>query len=90
MDCPKCKSEFESVTFNEIEIERCTNCKGLWFNSLEKEDLLKIKGSESVDIGDEQVGSQYRDMQDVDCPHCHERMMPMVDKDQFHNQTHPL
>ena len=84
MDCPKCKSEFETVSFNDIEIERCKSCKGLWFNLLEKEDLLKLKGSESIDIGSEQIADQYRELQDIDCPHCNERMVPMVDKDQFH------
>lgn len=84
MKCPKCSGKFESASFENIEFERCDNCNGLWFDLLEKEDLLKIKGSESIDIGDEQVSSEYRDMRNIDCPHCHQTMIPMVDKDQFH------
>ena len=84
MECPKCKSEFEHIKFQEIGIDRCTSCHGLWFDMLEKDDLLKLQGSESIDIGDEQVGQQYREMRDIDCPKCRLRMVPMVDKDQLH------
>ena len=56
MECPKCKSDMEKVKHGGIEVDRCTNCKGIWFDLLEEEDLKKIEGSESIDIGDEQVG----------------------------------
>ena len=84
MKCPKCSGKFESVSFENIEFERCDTCNGLWFDLLEKEDLLKIKGSESIDIGNEQVSLQYRDMRNIDCPKCYQTMIPMIDKDQFH------
>jgi len=45
MNCPKCSAEFETISFNDIEVDRCTRCKGLWFDALKKDDLLKIKGS---------------------------------------------
>jgi len=84
MKCPKCSSKFETVSFGEIEFERCLGCQGLWFDMLEKEDLVKIKGSEAIDIGDEQVGEEYDSLQNVKCPQCTVKMLPMVDKDQVH------
>lgn len=84
MNCPKCSGDLETVSYKEIEFERCDLCQGLWFDLLEKEDLLKIEGSESIDIGDDQVGKQYQDIRSIDCPKCHQRMVPMIDKDQFH------
>jgi Zn-finger nucleic acid-binding protein len=84
MKCPKCQSQFETITFQEIEVDRCLGCRGLWFDMLEKEDLVRIEGSEAIDIGSDQVGKKYRDMEDVKCPHCRVEMLPMVDKDQFH------
>ena len=84
MNCPKCKAEFESISLQGIQVERCTDCKGLWFDLMKREDLLGIAGSETIDIGSEQIGSKYRDMQNIDCPQCNLRMVPMVDKDQFH------
>ena len=43
MNCPKCSAEFETVSFKDIEVDRCTGCKGLWFDMLEKDDLVKIR-----------------------------------------------
>lgn len=84
MKCPKCGGWFEIIKFNEVEVERCTNCKGLWFDMLEKDDLVKMEGSESIDVGSDQVGEKYNKMKRVDCPKCETKMMSMVDKDQFH------
>lgn len=84
MNCPKCNAKFETVTYKDIEVERCSGCSGLWFDILEKDDLLKMEGSESIDIGNDQVGEKYRDIQKIDCPKCNSPMLAMVDKDQFH------
>ena len=84
MLCPKCHSEFEQIVFAGIAIDRCTICKGLWFDMLEKEDLLKIKGSEEIDLGPEQVDPKYAAMRDIECPRCAQTMLATVDKDQYH------
>ncbi len=86
MKCPKCESELETIKLEEIEVERCVSCRGLWLDMLEKEDLLKIEGSESIDIGDAQIGAEYSKMRDIKCPVCAEPMIPMVDKQQDHVQ----
>lgn len=84
MKCPKCPGEFEKVTFKGVEVERCKACAGLWFDLMEREDLVKMEGSESIDIGNEAVGKSYSRFRYIDCPNCHVRMIPMIDKDQFH------
>ena len=84
MNCPKCASAFEKISFAEIEVDRCLGCKGLWFDMLEKEDLVVIEGSEAIDVGSEQVSEEYRNLRDIRCPQCTVKMLPMVDKDQFH------
>lgn len=84
MKCPKCSKPFEKITYNSVELDRCTGCLGLWFDTLAKEDLVEMEGAESIDIGAEQVDQHYNDMRDIDCPSCHQPMIPMVDKDQFH------
>ena len=75
MDCPKCESIFERVTFNNIEVDRCTHCKGLWFDMLEKEDLTNMAGAESIDIGDDQVGKQFDQLRDINCPNCKHKII---------------
>ena len=74
MICPKCENQFEVVTFNDIEVDRCTNCMGIWFDHREQEDLKKLKGAEQIDIGDEFLGAKYDHMQNIDCPRCDIRM----------------
>ena len=81
--CPKCGGSLEQVVCAGIEVDRCLYCKGLWFDSLEAETLKAVKGSESLDIGDPNTGSQLDKItEDMDCPRCEHRMTRMVDIDQ--------
>lgn len=84
MNCPKCQAEMEKVTFAEIEVDRCTGCKGIWFDALEIEKLKKIKSSELIDIGDGDVGKEYDQIRDIECPVCHEPMVQRSDPNQPH------
>ena len=84
MKCPKCDSDFESVKFQNVYVNRCTNCRGLWFDMLEKDDLEKMEGSESIDIGDKEVGEWQDHVRKIKCPKCNDTMINMVDKEQFH------
>lgn len=82
--CPKCQGSLEQVVYADIEVDRCTSCKGIWFDSLEAQELKNIKGSESIDIGDSQTGSELNKMGDINCPKCHTKMTKMVDLKQTH------
>ena len=75
---------FEKISFGDVEVDRCLGCKGLWFDMLEKEDLVLIEGSEAIDIGSDQVGEEYSSLREIRCPQCTVKMLPMVDKDQYH------
>lgn len=75
----------QPVVYEGIEIDRCTNCKGIFFDLLEADDLKGIAGSESIDIGDPKVGSNFDRMDiDVRCPKCNTLMQKKVDVDQPH------
>ncbi|MCZ6855774.1 MAG: zf-TFIIB domain-containing protein [Gammaproteobacteria bacterium] len=84
MQCPKCESEFETFTYQNVEIDRCTNCGGIWFDAQEKEDLERSQGAESIDIGDKRVGRKYNQKRNTNCPKCGIEMLRMADKTQFH------
>lgn len=84
MKCPKCKERMEAVTYDNIAVDRCQWCKGLWFDMLEHEDLKAIDGSEAIDTGDAEFGRQYNEMEPVDCPKCNTQMVGMVDVNQPH------
>lgn len=84
MHCPKCEGPFEKVTHGGIEVDRCRDCKGIWFDLLEREKLLKLEGSETIDVGDPKLGDYWNDTEKIDCPVCRTPMIRMVDADQPH------
>jgi Zn-finger nucleic acid-binding protein len=84
MICPKCGSFFETVTFQSIEVERCTSCKGLWFDSQEEQKLRELRGSEQIDTGDPGVGKKFNEVANIRCPKCQAKMIRMVDSKQNH------
>ncbi|WP_013322577.1 zf-TFIIB domain-containing protein [Gloeothece verrucosa] len=82
--CPKCNSTLESLIFDNIEIDRCRQCAGLWFDSLEAEKLKAIQGSETLDLGDPAVNSRFdRVLQEIKCPKCRGKMLRMLDIDLY-------
>lgn len=82
--CPKCGSSLETLIFDDIEIDRCYQCSGLWFDSLEAEKLKAIQGSEILDIGDPEVNSNFdRLSKEIKCPKCRGKMIRMLDIDLY-------
>lgn len=84
MNCPKCDAPMEEVTFGAIAVDRCTRCRGLWFDVREKERLKPLVGSERIDVGDRKAGAAYNRVDRIDCPVCRVRMIRMVDPGQPH------
>jgi Zn-finger nucleic acid-binding protein len=83
--CPKCGGELQAVSQDSIEVDRCAQCGGLWFDRLEADRLLKAKGSaNAVDTGDAKVGEQQNQQGKIECPRCHTPMIRMVDLEQHH------
>jgi uncharacterized protein len=39
MRCPKCGATLEDLAFQEIQVERCTGCRGIWLDSGELEQV---------------------------------------------------
>lgn len=85
MECPKCQASMEEVRYGrDIIVDRCTNCKGLWFDLGEAEALKGKWMSEFVDSGDPEVGKEYNKMKDVPCPRCGKIMELVADNKQRH------
>jgi Zn-finger nucleic acid-binding protein len=84
MQCPKCQGSLEAIVYSDIQVDRCTNCQGIWFDSMEAQTLKKIQGSESIDTGEPQTGSKFDEIGNINCPKCHAQMTKMVDLKQSH------
>jgi Zn-finger nucleic acid-binding protein len=78
LSCPKCADAMETVTFGEVEVDRCTSCAGIFFDISEHEDLRTLAGSEEIDSGDRIAGRIMDDTREIDCPACGMRMVELV------------
>ena len=76
MNCPKCGAAFEKVSVSDIEVDRCTGCKAIWFDAREYEKLKDVKAAKQIDVGErpKDAGEPRR----LDCPVCHTRMITMT------------
>ena len=41
MKCPKCGSDLEEIKYDEVMIDRCTGCDGIWLDKGELELLTQ-------------------------------------------------
>jgi Zn-finger nucleic acid-binding protein len=73
----------EPLMFEDVEVDRCTKCFGLFFDHLERESLKKMEGAEVLDVGDEFVGARFNEILDVACPKCSTKMEHVLHTDPF-------
>jgi Zn-finger nucleic acid-binding protein len=74
MECPKCNSVMQLIDFQGVEVDRCSACGGLWFDTGEAEYLTSEWVSEFLDTGDAEVGERHDEMNQINCPRCGELM----------------
>lgn len=97
IQCPKCSAPMGKVTFGSVVVDRCTSCRGLWFDAREHERLKDLDGSEEIDPGPPagtseapvtttgaRPGSPTIGDATINCPVCHTRLIRMVDREQPH------
>jgi Zn-finger nucleic acid-binding protein len=48
--CPACSEPMIVVEHNQIELDYCTNCQGVWFDSEELDLLLESMNLESLNL----------------------------------------
>jgi Zn-finger nucleic acid-binding protein len=84
MECPKCQARMEVVRFEDIEVDRCVRCGGLWFDVLEHEELRGRAGSEAIDAGPTWQAAMHDVQGKVLCPIDGALMVRMVDAAQPH------
>lgn len=90
MECPKCSSKMEEHTLSTLKggvtIDRCTQCRGLWFDIGEAEQLKDKWMSDFIDDGDPAVGKEHNQIRDINCPRCKKPMEQLSDPVQKHIQ----
>ena len=74
----------EEVNYGRLTIDRCTSCKGIWFDIGEAEALKGKWMSEFIDSGNPEVGKKHDKIEDINCPRCGKKMEKVSDKVQPH------
>ncbi len=83
MQCPKCNSDFEQLQTPLGDVERCTECKGLWIDAYEVEAMKPL--ADVIDSGDEEIGKAFNAIDRIDCPVCpNNQLLRLVDPKQPH------
>jgi Zn-finger nucleic acid-binding protein len=72
------------VKFEEIEVDRCASCHGLWFDAHEDRMLRARKGAGAIDIGAPAAGAARDTQRKMHCPKDGTPMVRMVDREQTH------
>lgn len=77
MNCPKCKDAMVALELNDVEIDRCFSCGGVWLDEGELELLL-----EGSKFGDEIIYSilpfKKAKEKPVKCPVCRKKMTKII------------
>lgn len=81
MICPKCKGKLVCLNIHGYEIDRCSICKGLWFDSMECDEMKLLDNPEAVDIGDPMLGRNYNKVEKANCPRCYTPMIKLSPAD---------
>ena len=85
MNCPKCDGVMQKVSVEDIEVDCCGACEGVWFDLREHEHLKDIRGSEDrIDMGDPVKGDQMDAVRDIHCPRCGVKLVKLSMVDQTH------
>lgn len=79
MRCPKCRNEMELVEVQDVAVDRCKSCKGIWFDVGERELLYESEAATAIDTGDPQKGMETDAIDRYRCPRCGGGMMRTID-----------
>ena len=83
MQCPKCHSPCEEISTANGVVDRCTECRGLWFDNMEHEELKPH--AEAIDVGSVSKGAEFNAIDRISCPRCPgSKLIRMVDAVQPH------
>ena len=77
MDCPVCKNAMITMELEEVEIDYCTGCNGIWLDKGEMEMLLGDGGKSKELIGSFQKSPPTGEVQ-RQCPICDKKMEKII------------
>ncbi len=77
MICSNCKQVMIVVEYRQVELDYCTGCEGVWFDSNELELLIQLANLESPELSVEKIlalPEVKSSRKEWKCPICNRRM----------------
>ena len=71
MNCPRCATTLTVRQFKGIEVDRCPDCRGIWLDYHEMDELEDSASRDEIAKG---MRDYARRGGDLPCPHCHAMM----------------
>ena len=76
MKCPQCKEQMKQSTVDEITVDECARCRGMWFDS---GDLDEVKDKVLPDMGWLDIDA-WKELAEFDVRHAPNRCPKCKDK----------
>ncbi|MDT8302085.1 MAG: zf-TFIIB domain-containing protein [Sedimentisphaerales bacterium] len=77
MDCPVCKNAMITLELQEVEIDYCTDCGGIWLDAGELELLLGEREKAALLLKSFKIDSRATE-KTRKCPICNKKMQKVV------------
>ncbi len=78
IECPKCYTRMKSIAVDQIAVDRCQRCGGLWLDAMGKEQLLADrKAVKAIDTDPTAMGKRQGELTAIKCPLDHSAMIRM-------------
>jgi Zn-finger nucleic acid-binding protein len=77
MDCPVCKNAMITLELEDVEIDHCLDCGGIWLDAGELELLLDEPEKARALLGSFRVDSKSQEAQRK-CPICDKKMQKVI------------
>ena len=74
MNCPACGTSQETVQIGDVELDQCPECRGIWFDHMEVDELLAMAKIPGRLTSQELYGDppELRPEGERPCPRCGE------------------
>lgn len=78
VSCPKCKSNMDSLSLGEIQVERCQTCFGIWLDAGEAKRIINDNTliAKLIDTKRPAANVDYNKLRSIRCPRC---VLPLKD-----------
>ena len=83
--CPKCEGAMRRLGAEDVFVDRCEECMGIWLDKGERAKVIASKSAiRGLDIGSVATGKKQDKIVDIDCPRCGIPMRHVHHPDQRH------